>query len=532
MTENKKKNRLIIIFIILFGFILRVIGLKWGGEDQLFYPDEYNVVNNIKGMVENGTLIHSNWTYPSMSSSKIITVLLMVVSKIHSLRWIDYYYVTRFSYVLFSTTIILLSYLIIKKSEGKNIAIVFSLFIAICPSYVRFAKIVVGDTPVMMFWLIVALIMDRYISSKRNSDVILMSFFAACAFMEKWNGAGIAIFIAAGIIYFNIKNIKRLFIHGVISFTTWLVSILIIAPNIIKEFQSMLLMLNSANPSPGSWLLYGQLNYFFAYCGIGTVLLVILGLYSFISQKNEIESEKTSHFSYWVIIICWLQDWLLCEELVERHGFIIFWGGILFAILGCKYLVSKGKKWKIIGVSMVVILGTAWLIQSLLADAVAVRTWRHDTRSIGVAYLNSMGATVDNSTGEYYTPFNPPYTTVEMDIYDINSIIYLDENEQPCITVPDKQFVIIGEYSYKDRTGEGYSIVRDYCINTETINSNYDISYFGGSSEFLCGKWYYLELDTVRNAINRLKRVCTCDTIGPWIQVYDISNFTYKPRED
>ena len=51
-------HRMLIFVIIAIGFILRVVGLRWGGEDQLFYPDEYNVVNNIRGMVESGTLGH------------------------------------------------------------------------------------------------------------------------------------------------------------------------------------------------------------------------------------------------------------------------------------------------------------------------------------------------------------------------------------------------------------------------------------------------------------------------------------------
>lgn len=521
-----EKAQIYLFLCLVFGFILRIIGFDWGGKDSLFYPDEFNVVNNIIVMVREGRIIHSNWIYPSMSTSKIITVLLMIVSKIKTLKWIDYYYIVRFFYALFSTAVIWLSYKIVERCEGKKFALVFSIFISINPTFIKYAKIVVGDTPVMMFWLLVGLFMQNYLLNKRIKDLIIMSIFAGFAFVEKWNGAGAAIFIALGVITYNKKEIKNIIFHGFISLVTWLMTIIVLAPNILSEWKIVLRTIKSINPSYGVNLIQGHFITYFSYTGIGTIILCIIGLYVLINKKEK----NVNYFSYWLFIIALVEDWLLCEALVERHGFFVFWGCGLLITYGLFYFIHKEKQLKKIGMVLAFFAICSWIIHAFIVDAVAVRSKKHDTRSIGVDYLANMGATVENSTGEYYTPYNPPYATKVMDVYDINEILYLNDNDQPCISVPGKKYIIIGEYSWKDRDGEGYRILYEYNSGVNRIESDIDLDLFCGE-EIASGKWYYFELDTIRNSLNKLKRVCSSKTQGPWIEIYDISNFKYEEKE-
>ena len=530
---NSIKNNYMILMIVFIGFVFRFIGFNWGGEESIFYPDEKNIVDYIIEMTNKKTLIYSCWTYPSMVSSKVIAVILMGVSFFYKLKWIDYYYFSRFVYVLFSTVIIYLSYVLINKSEGKRTALLFSFFIAINPSFILVSKDIIGDTPVAMFWLIVTLFMIKYVKDKRVRDLILMSFFAACATMEKWNGAGITIFIAIVVIYYNINNLKRLLFHGCISLFSWIISVIIIAPNIITEWDKMIRMIKEANGSLGSKLIYAQLNYFFSYTGIFTILLFLLGIFYVIYDKSgeKVLDRNIARFSYMITIIALIEDWLLAEESVERHGLVIFWGCTLFVILGYVKLRETGKIWKRLGIVIIIFIAIGWLVQSMTIDVVAVRTRNHDTRAkVGSDFLKNLGSTLDNSTGEYYTPYNPPFASNVMEINDINDIIFLDEKGEPCVSVPNKKYIIIGQYSWKDRTGEGYEILRTYSREEYKLYSQYDISIFGNPL-FSSGEWYYLELDTIRNAIGKLYTLSTCESFGPWIKVYDISNFKYQVKE-
>ncbi len=522
-------HKIILFFILLLGFTLRIVGYRWGGNRTIFQPDEYTIVAPIIEMTENHCFIHGNWTYPAMCTSQIIAGILMHVSKIHSFDWIEYYYFVRIFYVLFSTAIIYLSYALVKECDNQNVALIFSFLIAINPILIKYSKQAVGDTPVMMFWILVALCMCKYIRCGQIRLLVMMSFFAACATMEKWNGAGVTLFIAVGVIYYNFHDIKKLLVHGITSFISWLLSVFIIAPKLITDFRNSLESIYSANPALGSSLIQGHLEFYFTYAGVGAIILLFAGIIRLIKTCDKERSDEKFITCIPILLagISLVEDWMLCQQLVERHGLLFYWGCTLLIISGYFYLCSIEGAWKKLGMVLILLATVSWGLQSLIVDVVAVRTNGHDTREVALSYLNEIGATVDNSTGEFYTPFNPPYAEKTMETYDINEILYLDEQDKPCIRIPDTKYVIIGEYSWKDKSRPGYVVLREKGTLLKRYESGYDADLFMHFQG--CGQWYYSELDIIRNAFGALSDAYLSETIGPWLEIYDVSEFEYKP---
>ena len=532
----EEKARIVILCVIAWGFILRIIGYNWGGEGMIFNTDEFSVVEPIIHMVENHTLLHQVWVYPAMSSSKLIAIMLMPISFINHISRFDYYYIVRIAYALFSTFIIWLSYILVKKVEGNGIAILFAFLLSINPTMVKYSKMAVGDTPVLMFWLLVALFMNEYISDRRISKLILMSFFAACAMLEKWNGAGITVFIAIGVIFYNIRNIKKLVLHGIVALIAWVVSMLILAPNIITSVFEIESAVVEANQALGSNPIFGQFKFFLDYSGIGALTLMVIGFITILLEKyyrNDSEKIYSSRFLYIIVIVSLLEDWALCQEQVERHGMVVQWGCLLFICLGFCSLLCSTKSIRVVGIMIFSLVILSFLLSVVLADVVAIRSRQHDTRVVGKEFLESIGADIHNTIGESYTPFYPPIGDNVMDgAYEygnmIKELVFYDEDGIPCVALPNKKYAIIGDYKWADKNAGGYAILNAESKKTFDFISDYKIDL---KADFKgLGLWYGSELDTIRENVIAIKRVLNSNTIGPSFKVYDISSFAYKER--
>lgn len=525
MKLREIDSKYIILLFILVGFTFRIVGFHWGSREMIFQPDEYNVVNPIITMTESQSLVHENWTYPSMCSSKIIAFVLMLISNFYTLEWIEYYYVVRFFYVITSSLIIFLSYLLIKQCEDEKTALFLSFFISVCPIFVKYSKQAVGDTPVMAFWLLTALYACRYMRKNGIKEVVLMSLFAACASVEKWNGIGITILIAIIVIYRNRKDIYMLILHGIISFSSWLMFVFVLAPNLVTDCKRVFGSIRSSNPSLGSYLIQGHLETFFSYSGFGSIICFLAGVYWLVSRNKDSNSDNTVSFiPYLMVFVGLLEDWLLCEQLVERHGLIIFWGCTLIILQGY-YYISSHLKAKSLGNTLVALLFVAWVLQCVMIDTLALKSLDCDTRIISYEQLQDLGVNASNSFGESYTPFNPPIAAEVMDLYNVDDVLFIDASGRPCISIPNKKYVIISEYSYTDRLTNGYDVLRNYGKSILNLNSEYDGDLFILSHG--CGNWSYSELDTIRITWKTLFSICRAASVGPWIEAYDISDFYF-----
>ncbi len=536
MNYEYKHSKLYLTIITAIGFILRIIGFTWGSEGAVFHPDEPGVVEPIMDMISNKSLIHSGWLYPSMCSSKLIAPFIMAARHIVPFTHSTYYYSVRLFYVIFSTAIIVLSYMLVKKAEGERTALIFSVAIAINPSFIKMAKMAVGDTPVLVFWLLLALCMQKYLDNRKILYLVLMSVFAACATLEKWNGTGITILIAAAVIWINIKNIKKLILHGIISLTSWIVAIIAIAPNIVTECRNVIESIFMANGALADSNITAHFELFLSYFGLVGTGLLVLGLYIILTGRAKNENEETwlnaARFPYMLMLVTLFEDYYITFQIVERHGLPIYWGCTLILCISIEYLVNKQSINKKVGITIVALLVVAWLASDTLIELVAIRSRTQDTRSAGIGFLDEIGANINNSVGDIYTPYMPSKIRDEGTMAwwaNVDSVIYMDGNT-PCISWADKKYAIVNLQRKAGGSEIAYEILTTYgekIAELESTHPSFDLFMMEGGQ----GGWNFLEIDTIKKTWSAIKGVYGGDIIGPPFEVYNISSFTYKPFE-
>lgn len=533
INRIKENSTVVIMLIVILGFVLRLIGFTWGAEGATYHPDEVGAMQNLESMFNQHSYLCSLWIYPSMCTSKLIAGISMVIDLIEPLSQLDLFYIARFFYVLMSTFTIWLSYVLVKRIEGEKLALFFAFMISIYPPYVRFSKMVVGDTPVLMFWLLVALFGMYYCETKKERFLIIATIFASCATVEKWNGAAICFHIAFIVIYTNIKEKKyfQLIKHGLISFLVWAFFVVVLAPNIFAERSAVLADIKEANGfgvvKPSS-LLNAHPQIFLTYYGIGATVLILFGLWTILR-----DGKISKRVPYGIAIIQLLVEWLITFQLVERHGLAIYWAMTLLLVLGM-HAMKRGLSDKIgrfIPNAIICIIVISSLVASARVDLLAAKTDELDSRVRGLSMLEDLGANCENTVADAYTPLRPGgiRETGEVQPCSISAAFYVDGDGMPCSIVPDIQFVVLG--GYWDREGRGYDTVRAYGAMVGEIDSQYTtLDMFHGAKG--CGSWNSLELDTIKKTWRDIEVLLKGETIGPYFKVYDISHFKYVPQDE
>lgn len=526
----KKYNKFLVLFIICIGFILRSIGYNWG-EIVTFHPDEIRPVLALMTMSKTGNYCHSNWVYPSQVTSKLLAFIFNKVLIFYNISDIQFFFIYRLFTVIISTAVIYISYRIMKKAKGERFAIAFSTLIAISPTYTKFAKEIVGDNQVLFFWLLLVLFSMKYIDSLKTRYVIAMSLCASCATMEKWNGACICLYIAAVVIIFCWRQFYKILVQGTVAIVAYIGGIILIAPNIIREFGSVIEQAWYAYDFKGGRS-YPPINsypkLFLTYFGIVTTILLIIGCYSMINSINKYS------MIYMFGAICLLSQWLIMtRSYQERWGFGIFWTMYALilegeAFLKEKYMSSKNKSWLLFRrVSVLLIVG-CMITESFFYLILASSTSK-DTRIKGREVLEDIGATPDNTLSGIYTVYNPGGISKsgESPFYLTDDVIALDGDE-PVIYLEGIKFVVLSSLSSQD--SEIYKIITENGVLVDVITSDFNnLDLFWRERGH--GSWYNPDCDTIMSALRDIQKIYNGALMGPTITIYDISSFEYRDKE-
>ncbi len=523
-TKNKRNN-VLLFGILTMGFVLRVVGYDWGGAST-FHPDEGKVVGWVINMARSGKLISQAWIYPNQATSKILALLLFFVNKARYIDDFTYYHIYRIFIAIFSTATIYFSFLIIKKIRGIKWALLFSLFVAINPIYVKYAKEVIGDNLVLFWWVVIVYLSLLYLESKRVKWVVLMSFFASCATMEKWNGACVCLYIALVIFLVNIKAWALFIKQGAISLSTYIVGIIAIAPNILVERESV------RNGIDYAYIYKGGKQYpiittypkvFLTYIGILGTVLVILGMI------NVYQKWSKYCIAYSFGLVCLASQWLVMTRIAqERWGFGIFWGMIAMLMEGIHFIDSrKGKICRPLSIMVVpfisILMCLCFLSEMMVYEIIAMRS-EQDTRILSEEICKNYEIDMDNSISDIYSTFIPGGTRKAggAPFYKFEEI-FKEVEGTPTISIAGKKYVILSSYYEEEKLG-GYDIVKKYAPVVFEIGSPID-----KSDLFIRdrghGEWYYPDCDTIRNAIIEFWKIYDGANIGPRITVYDVSEF-------
>ena len=215
----------------------------------------------------------------------------------------------------------------------------------------------------------------------------------------------------------------------------------------------------------------------------------------------------------------------------ERWGWGIYWGIIILLAEGICYLISSDKQWlKYVGVVTLIADLACFVTEDAWIELLALSSEK-DSRIVGESILESVGATVDNTLCDYYTPFCPGGSR----LYGNGEAIFVSKAENidfaveidgmPYITTGDNiKYVVIGSYSSGIQDSGGYQVVKKYgklVAEVEAEPENSDVFRMLPA----ISRWSWLELDTIRNNWNTVKTVFGSDVTGLSFYVYDVSEF-------
>ena len=519
---------------LVLAFMIYVIGCNWG-MTSIFQPDEGKLVEPLRRMVESRTLLHGHWEYPTEATSKLLALILIFVNRFYHMSNISYYFVYRAFYALIGTGTVFITWMIIKRARGERFAMFTTWLMAVFPIWTQYTKEVTGDIPALFFSLLVLLISQYYIDTFELKYLILMSFFAACSTLEKWNGAWVAVYIAFIVIVLSYRNVIELITRGMISFSFFFLSIIVLAPNIVYDVNGLVEGIRFTYSYDGTKLYPSIMAYpqmFFACLGIVSVFVFGLGVYRvFLSPKlklaiNENVPMLANYAMYLFSMICLVVFWVVMTRIAFiRWGWGVYWGMLLLLAEGLSFLMESDMfRVRIVGVMMTILVFASFVTGSLRVVAVSFSS-KKDTRIVGEQVLKDIGATTENTLSDYYTTFSPGGMRVDGNTTAIKFLEYKSkfakvENNKLILKEPNIKYVVISE---RNSTNDyGYLAVKNYgklIASVKSKGNNLDVFEMRP-----IGSWNISELDTIRNNINDIKLVLSEDVIGPSFDIYDVSS--------
>ncbi len=290
---KKYKNEILLGIVLVIAFINYVVGFNWG-LTSIFQPDEGKLVDPVEYMVEKRTLFHGYWSYPTEASSKVLALILMVVDHFNHLEPISYYFACRVFNAFLGTGVVLVTWFILRRIKSETFALVSALVMAIFPIWTNYSKQVTGDIPALLFSLLVLLMSQHFLNNTdKKRYLCLMSFFAACATLEKWHGAWTCFFIAFVVLISSKKNVLTFIKNGFIALGAYIAGIVILAPNILVDFEGVVSGITFTYVYDGTLenpLISSYPAHFITHLGILSVIAIITGIIVafFMGEKSKL----------------------------------------------------------------------------------------------------------------------------------------------------------------------------------------------------------------------------------------------------
>lgn len=351
--ERYQCNRLdlsVLAVAVVTGGILRIAGYDWG-KTSIFHPDEWNFVNPAMEMViSHNAYQTSTFFYPAQMLSKIAAVFIWLYSKFTGTEIVIYqtpeaFFIYRVIVAVLGTATICTCFLI-GNSLIKHLGAVVAVLVALYPVYVVQAKHATGDVAVFFFLSLTILFSLRYMESKENVFLVLMTMGAAMATLEKWHGA-IGIGYTGFIILLNARKIKEIFAKGIYALTAYFAWILLLSPNLIFNLKTAIIdgFLNVAvwdgQEGPSYYIMLWNYAKFgiWHFGGIIYLTMLFLGLIYAVRHFDK---------RYMIFMLGILKILILCfiNRQFVRWGMELYFDELMLASFGIYWLIQKGKKYK------------------------------------------------------------------------------------------------------------------------------------------------------------------------------------------
>ncbi len=534
-AENDKKDKLVLTMAIVVAAVLRITGFWWG-NGVTFHPDEGNVVRSPISMSENNTLMSENTFYPAQTSAKIMSIIFKIYRIICSAINVEYstvnfYYLGRIYIAILSTAIVICVFFIgnrLKKHAGTLACVLTALF----PPFVHMAHCITGDTVIAFFGCLAMLLSLCYLNNNTSYRWLVgMSVTAAAAAMEKWNGAVICGLIAVVVIVKNCDRKKiyfdKIIKQGIFSIICVLVSIVIIAPNLVSRLPEVIeniLYIQNGYEGSNSFLdnFYQYMMEFVSYAGIICLPLLIVGIYCVLKLVYQGGGKDICCLSVGLFSLIGM---CIQNRALTRWGYMFYVCFIILIGIGMMYIIESHLQHK-----RIVRMGIGFITVLVLLNMLAGSFWLDviythsdkDTRIVSEKWCLDNNIRVEECIYDNYTCWEPGGVTrhpVEWDKTGVSRNI-LDNENDIVIKCIGKKYAVDNPDRFPDSNGITKNLpivaVFESAYNEDGFIFEFYHSY---SNKIYTLKSIY---DSISKSIDVLKNNVY---IGDTINIYDISGF-------
>lgn len=521
-----KTEVLILLIFIVSGAILRFSGIDWGIH-YIFQPDEKKLVRKAIGMAAELLPYNDSFGYPNQFLSKFAAICMLIYSKLfhEELRGntIVCYFIFRGCVAFLSTMLIPLSYLI-GNYLRKGMGILLAAMVTVFPPFVNYAKQVTGDVNVLFFSLLVIIAGFYYMEKARKRDICMMTLFAAFSTLEKWHGGVICIYIAILILHQCRHEWKKFLQHGFLALGSWLVWMILVAPNLLWDIRDVIEQFTAIYISEGSvwmpehmWLYYFQC--FFSHGGFIGMLLTITGIVYVLHHREK----------KYLVVLVGILNWAVMSAIMnrnfERWGMDTYFILLLLLTLGLFFFIQNSYKTvKVLAVIACIIVLGNYFIGCIRYVTIATHSGQ-DTRIWGEQVFKELGINKENSIYEYYTTFSPGGIRAVDDGEGQKSKMMNDYltlvDDQLYVTEPDVQYAVTSEYR---NWGSGHGWLEEHAVLLFSMKSSYGDLFH---AEYGHGGWLTSEFVGSWRSLQEIRQIRGGAILGPEINIYDISSLPY-----
>lgn len=515
----EKLDMILLAVILLSGAVLRFGGIDWG-ITSIFQPDENNLLNDTIGMAMAKYPYHGVFKYPNQGVSKLAAVAMMIYAAINGIQLdentIMCYFIYRGVVALFSTLTIVTAFLIGNYIQ-KHLGVIVAALVAFFPEYVCFAKQVTGDSTGFFFLTLLLLGSLIYMKKKTYFWIVFMSISTACATMEKWHGA-VGCFYIALVVIVTRKEIKKIVEEGCIAFGSYIIGMLLIAPNMLWDVKDAIggifymYEYDSDGFTPYGQLMARYITNLKYYVGIFGILMLLIGI-GYLIKKHSREYLILFLGIFKLLALCFLNRGF------PRWGLEFYFSVLLIMALGIYTVLSQRTKiLKCTGGIALCLIAVCFLSGSVLTYMVATRS-EQDTRLLQERFCEENGILREESVFDFYTGFDPGGIRDGRG-YDGRNKLFTalgDESGELFLYMEGMKYAV-DNIGYKD--SRQTRLLKECCPFVASFKGEVpDI--FGVPTRSVERSWF--ETGLIVQNVEKTVKVLNGAYTGPEIEIYDVS---------
>lgn len=398
-----KRESLFVALIILFGFVLRLIGIRHG-LPGIYHPDEPIVVSRAVSLVLNGDFNPHFYHWPSLLmyilalQYEIIYLFGLIAGsfnngedyfKYYSTHRGEFHYWGRLLIALMSTGIGYFFYLTVKNWLDYKSALFVLFLSSVTPLLIKHGQYITPDIPSLFFASVSICYLSKYhFKENKVSFIYWSAVMAGLATATKYNYA--LMIIPLLIIYFaHVSPHDRFKIKPLIYiFSSFLVSFFVFNPFIILDFSSFAFQFKEISIH----LAEGHIGMesrghpsieLIKHLITGTGFVVFAGgIIGFIISIKNNKLWTIALISFPLLILLLHGRWSVTAD---RYAIPLIIFALLFSSVFIRHFLSGSPYFRAFGTVVIALL----LIQPALSSSSIIRDFeKTDTREIARKWIN------------------------------------------------------------------------------------------------------------------------------------------------